>query len=171
MGSVCYSKSAKEEDSGASGVFREGSLEEVVLLLTLKCRWVHSLRREGARQACSHLDQENWCCRNRAQGAIHTKLCASISKNTHPLFFSFPLGASSSHPPSYFLPSLIILSGNPWTHLLIPPGNLLPKGWVKLLLDSLLFRYRLAAAPKAPRPPQLSPFKCQLTGVSNAGLD
>lgn len=28
--------SIKEEDSGASGVFREGSLEEVVLLLTLK---------------------------------------------------------------------------------------------------------------------------------------
>lgn len=133
--------------------------------------WVHSLGREGARQACSHLGQGYWYCRNRAQGSTNTKLCASKSKNTHSLFFSFPLGPFSSHPPSYFLPSLIILSGKPWTHLLIPPGNLLAAGWVKLLLDSLLFRYRLAAAPKAPCPPRLSPCKYQLTGVSNAGLD
>lgn len=39
---------------------------------------------KGAQSACPSLAQENWCSRNRAQGATSTKLCASKSKNTRP---------------------------------------------------------------------------------------
>lgn len=129
IGSVCYDKSTKEEDSGVSGVFRKGSLEEVVQLLTLKGGWVHSLKREGDKEGWLPPGPEELVLQTQGQGATNTKFCASKSKNTYPLFFSFPPGPfSSSHPPFYFLPSLIILSGKASTHLLIPPGNLLPEG-------------------------------------------
>lgn len=146
----------RRKSSWASGLFRGGSLEEVVLLLTLKVGGSTASGGEGARSMSSTQGQQSWCSRNRDQGATSTKLCASKSKNTRSLsifFLSLLVSYFSYHPPSYFLPSLIILSGNAWIHLLIPPGNLLPAGWAKTLLDSLLFRYRLAAAPKAPHPP------------------
>lgn len=78
-----------------------------------------------------------WASRTGAaetdQGATSTKLCASESKNTCPrfVFFSFPSRSLnfSSYPPSYSLLSLTILSGSPWTHLLILPSES-PVCWV-----------------------------------------
>lgn len=84
------------------------------------------------------------------------------------LFFLLPLLP-------ILLPSLMILSGN--LGLTYSSPTALPETpnhpcsgphWVGQEQDTLLFRYRLAAAPKAP-PPRLSSLKCQLTGVRIAG--
>lgn len=119
-------------------------------------RWVSLQPQERREQG---LLVPTWTSRTGAaetdQSATSTKLCASKSKNTCPRFVFFPSRSLnfSSYPPSYSLLSLTILFGSPWTHLLSPSANLLSAGWAKTWLDSLLFRYRLAAAPKAPHLP------------------
>ena len=91
--------------------------------------------------ACPNLDQENWPCRNRALGTIAQSSMLANLKIPPSLFFSsLSVSYFSSRPPSYFLPSLMILSGNPGTYLLIlPPTSREPQttpalghtGWPK----------------------------------------
>lgn len=102
-------------------------------------------------------------------GCYSPKLCVSKSKNTLSLslslshsFFSLLVSYFSSHPPSYFLPSLMIPSGNPGTHLLIPAREafphpfITPTRWVKTLRGCPAVQVQVGSSSKAPsstRPP------------------
>ena len=131
--------------------------------------------------ACPNLDQENWPCRNRALGTIAQSSMLANLKIPHSLFFFFPLSLLL-----FFSPSFLFSSFSddpfwqPWDLLAHPAPHFQgtsnhpcsgPHRVAKTLQVTLLFRYRLAAAPKAPQPPRLSSLKCQLTGVRNAGPD
>lgn len=131
--------------------------------------------------ACPNLDQENWPCRNRALGAIAQSSMLANLKIPPSLFFFFPLSLLLFFSPSFLFSSFSDdpfwqpwdLLAHPAPHFQGTPNHPCsgPHRVAKTLQVTLLFRYRLAAAPKAPQPPRLSSLKCQLTGVRNAGPD
>lgn len=132
---------------------------------------------ERGQDCIFHLHHWHWYCRNRDQGVSSIKLCASKSKNTHPLSLRFLLSLLVI----FFPPSLLFFSFLCLSFLVnfgLPCSTLLPResptSWwgegVQNLPGLPAVQVQVGSSSKGPHPPQLSSFKCQLTGVRNAGL-
>lgn len=149
---MCEGESTREEERAGPGGFQRRLVGAGGPAADLET-WV-GLQSQRGRSACPNLGQENWCCRNKDQSATaQSPVLANLKIPALSIFF-FPSWSL------FFSPSFLFssFSDDPfwqcWDSLAYSPPREAPHPhwWAKPLQDSLLFRYRPAAAPKAPNP-------------------
>lgn len=86
---MLYNKCHGGSESWASGLFRAGSLEEVVLQLTLKGGWVYRLRRDSDEDGVFPSGPAELVLQKQGP---QSSVLANLKIPTFSLFFPFPLG-------------------------------------------------------------------------------